>query len=147
MRPLEPYTFFIDRSLGTKDVPNAMRPGLLDGETLQIHDELFAQDAIDQAWLSRVGSARWVALSKDDAIRRRPAEVAALLAAKTAIFIFGGGNVRGADLGMAFLIALPRIRKAVKRFEPGLIGRINKAGEVSVIWGNGEQLKRVIQIR
>jgi PIN like domain len=34
----------------------------------------------DTVWLEQVGRAGWVALTKDDAIRRRPAELQALVA-------------------------------------------------------------------
>lgn len=147
MRLPEPYTFFIDRSLGTRDVPDALRGVLGENEGLHIHDDLFAQDAPDDTWLSHVGTSKWIAFSKDDAIRRNPALIRALLIARTAIFIFGSANVRGVVIGQAFARALPRIRKAVRRFEPAIIGRVTQAGEVSVLWASGAKLPHAIVIR
>ena len=143
----EPLVYFIDRCLGTSDVPGELRAGLVQGETIQIHDDLFDQDAIDQSWLTLVGRNRWVGFTKDDAIRRRPAEIGALLAANSAVFIFGSGGVTGQIIGAAFRTALPRIRRAVKRFPPAIIGRVNTAGEASVLWHSGSELPKAIPIR
>jgi len=39
-----------------------------------IHDDHFPPDAPDTAWLQVVGERRWVVLTKDERIRRRPLE-------------------------------------------------------------------------
>ena len=95
MRLPDPLVFFIDRCLGTGDVPAAVKGGLLPNETIQLHDDLFDQDAEDVHWLTHVGKNRWVGLTKDDAIRRRPVEIGALLAANSAVFISATRTYKG----------------------------------------------------
>jgi hypothetical protein len=112
-----------------------------------VHHDLFRQDELDQTWLTKVGENGWIGFSKDDAIRRRPIEIAAIQAVGAVIFIFGSANVPGPKIGLAFQVALPRIRRAVKRFSPAVIGRVNQAGEVSVMWANSVQLPRSIPIK
>ena len=65
-KPPEPLVFFIDRSLGRKIVAQALREI---SETVEIHDDHFAPDAKDEAWLAEVGKRGWIVLTKDDRIR------------------------------------------------------------------------------
>jgi len=77
----EPWTFFVDRSLGGKVVADALRAA---GEAVEVHDDHFAADAADQTWLAEIGMRAWVVLSKDDRIRRNPVEREALLPGRLA---------------------------------------------------------------
>jgi hypothetical protein len=143
----DPLVFFIDRCLGTGDVPAAVASGLLPTEIIHIHDNLFAQNSEDVPWLTLVGKNRWVGLTKDDAIRRRPLEKGALIAMNSAVFIFSNPNLKGATIGAGFKVALPRMRKSIKRFDTPIIGRVNQAGELSILWHSGNELERPIQIK
>lgn len=51
-RPREPYTFFVDRSLGRKKVAEPLRGA---GEAVEIHDDHFGQDVEDVVWLGHAG--------------------------------------------------------------------------------------------
>ena len=44
----EKITFFVDRSLGSQIVPNALRQA---GATVEIHDDHFSADEEDLVWL------------------------------------------------------------------------------------------------
>src|SRR5438876_7899284 len=48
-KPPESLVFFIDRSLGRKKVPEALRAAGLD---IRVHDELFPQATQDVVWLA-----------------------------------------------------------------------------------------------
>jgi hypothetical protein len=102
--------FFIDRSLGKIDVPNALRA---DGYACQIHDDHFSQTTEDAAWLQAVARHGWVVLTKDERIRFRPLELRALEFAGVRAFIMICGNVRGAQTAEILRKAMPRILKAV----------------------------------
>lgn len=107
-----------------------------------MHDDIFAQDAPDTEWLAHVGAEGWVALTQDDAIRRRPNERAALLQARSAVFILTTAQLRAEVTGQILRTALPAIRAAVERFDVPLIGTVNKAAETSLLYIAGEQLPR-----
>ena len=94
MRPEAP-TFFVDRSLGRKLVPEALvRAGL----RVETHDAHFAQDTEDVAWLPVVGQRDWVVLTKDDRLRTNPLERAVVIEARVRLFIVRAGEASGPQL-------------------------------------------------
>lgn len=126
-------TFFVDRSLGGKVVPSAIRP-LLDGATekLAVHDELFDQDTDDETWLEHVGRQQWVCFSKDERIGRNALELAAIVRYRVRIFMFVRQDVSGAVMGAAFGGALPHIRKILAKHAAPLICTVQHDGSVRV---------------
>jgi hypothetical protein len=74
--------FFVDRSLGRIRVPGRLRAAGWELTTLAEHYGIPADEDIpDIEWLTLAGTRGWAVLMKDDRIRRRPAEQAALKAA------------------------------------------------------------------
>lgn len=59
---LESTVFFVDRSLGGKTVPAALRQANL---KVEVHADHFADDAPDVVWLLEGGKQDWVVLAKD----------------------------------------------------------------------------------
>jgi hypothetical protein len=55
--------------------------------------------------------------------------------------------VKGAQIARAFQVALPRIRTATRRFKVPVLGRVNVAGEVSVSWAEGEELRPAKRVK
>lgn len=96
-------TFFVDRSLGKHVVPDALRAA---GARVEVHDDYFAQDALDEVWLPAVGQKGWAVLTSDDRIRYRQAERSAAMAARVALFIFTGKRMRAAAIADALVRAL-----------------------------------------
>ena len=132
----EPWTFFVDRSLGGRVVADALRAA---GEAVEVHDDHFAADAADQTWLANVGGKAWVVLSKDDRIRRNPVERQALLTAGVAAFFLGRSDLRGDQMATAFVAALPAIKRALRRFAVPFIAGVSVAGDVHVFESDGER--------
>ena len=60
--PPEPLVFFVDRSLGRRIIPDALRAA---NAQVELHDDHFPQDARDQTWLAEAGKRGWVVLTKD----------------------------------------------------------------------------------
>jgi uncharacterized protein with PIN domain len=83
--PLEEFTFFVDRSLGSVKVAGALREMGLD---VVVHDDLFAPDSPDPLWLSKAGGEGWIVLTKDDKIRYRAIEREAYIRAGVRCFVF-----------------------------------------------------------
>lgn len=81
------YEFFIDRSLGRRHLPEALRSfGLVVHTMASVYGEEVAQRLADDRWLRDAGAKGWIVLMKDDAIRRRPAERDALVEAGVRAF-------------------------------------------------------------
>jgi predicted nuclease of predicted toxin-antitoxin system len=107
----EEIVFFIDRSLGRRDVPELLRQA---GYTCELHDDYWGQTTEDAVWLAGVAEKNWIVLTKDERIRYRPREISALISAGLRTFIVICGNVRGKDTADILLRAMPRIQAALR---------------------------------
>ncbi len=113
MKLPEPFVYFVDRSIGRTVVVKALRAA---GETAHAHDDHFAQNTPDEEWLVEVGRRGWVILTKDKDIRHNELERRAILHANAACFMLGRGDVSAATMGRTWIAALPRMRRALRRF-------------------------------
>jgi len=129
--PPERLVFFVDRSLGRKVIPDALRAA---GEEVRAHDDLFPQDARDEVWLAEVGRHGWVVLTKDKHIRYREVEIRALLTAKVACFILTArGDLSGVEVGRVFVKALPAMRRLCRATVPPFIARVSRDSKVALV--------------
>jgi PIN like domain len=71
-----PPDLFVDRSLGRRKIPDRLREV---HPVVIVHDDLFPQDADDEVWLEEAGRRRWIVLTKDEGIRRKPGEQQAIV--------------------------------------------------------------------
>ncbi len=140
----EPWVFFLDRSMGSRLVADALR---VRGEIVEAHDAHFAKDAADVEWLGAVGRKRWVVVSKDDRIRLNEVERMALTEAGVAAFFLGRSDLTGPQMASAIVTALPAMKRALRRFEVPFIARISLDGDVSVFESAGKRFSPVKRIR
>lgn len=120
-------TLFIDRSLGQQVVAQALREV---GAIVETHDQHFAVDAPDEAWLREAGARGWAVLTKDRRIRYRKNEKAAVVDAKVRLFVLTAGNLTGGEMAAAFVQALPRIRRLAHESAAPFIARVDASGHV-----------------
>jgi hypothetical protein len=113
----EPYTFFIDRCLGTGDVCEVLRSA---GVTIVVD------------WLPQVGQRRWVMLTKDKRIRRNQAELTALMNAGVAAFVLISGNLTGRQQGEAFAKALRRMQGMLQAHSVPFVATVTRDGAVQM---------------
>jgi hypothetical protein len=115
--------FFIDRSLGRRIVPNALREAGVTVHTMaDVYGEMVGQRLRDETWLFDAGRRGWVVLMKDDAIRRRPAEREALVAAGVRAFCLTNAQLRGADQARRLVANLDRILRQAATPGPYIYG-------------------------
>ncbi len=136
---LESVTFFVDRSLGEREVPETLRQA---GLNVVAHDEVFAKDAPDIVWLEHCGQHEWVVLSKDKWIKRNPLERQALFAAGVAAFFLSRGDLSGAANAQAILKGLKRIANLLASERRPFIARITPDGKVE-LWLNHKGKERL----
>ena len=128
-KPPEETVFFIDRSLGVEPI----RTELINaGLTVEIHDDHFPRDEEDRVWLKAVGELGWVILTKDQKLRYRPLEIAALRASKARVFVLTAGNLRGSEIAAVFISALPRICRALHARPGPFVARVSRLGHVKI---------------
>ena len=118
-RPTEkPEEFFVDRSLGKSIVAGLRDAGLIVYSMADVYGEILGQGLHDEVWLRDAGERDWVILTKDDAIRRRPAERDALISAGARVFCLTNRNLRAAEQTERFVSNRERILRQAKRPGP-----------------------------
>ncbi|MEO8903099.1 MAG: hypothetical protein ABI488_13570 [Polyangiaceae bacterium] len=138
MKLPEPYTFFVDRALGSKAIPEALRA---QGFRVEAHDDHFDQKTKDVEWLTAIGARRWVILTKDSHIRRNEVEKKALLDAGVAAFMLGNANLSGLVMAGVFAKAMPRMQNVLRRYAPPIIATVGTDAGVSVLYADSAWIK------
>jgi hypothetical protein len=122
-REQPPPEFFIDRSLGRRHLAEALRAlGLTVHTMALVYGERPAQEIADERWLRDVGAKGWIVLMKDDAIRRRPAELAALVDAGVRAFCLTNAQLRAAEQTERFVSNRHRIIQQARKPGPYIFG-------------------------
>lgn len=104
---------FLDRSLGRRQVPDLLRAAGLCLHTLAEIYGIPADETIaDVDWLARAGREGWVVLMKDERIRYRPAERAALVGNCVRAFCLTSGNLRAAEMAELYISVLDKLTAA-----------------------------------
>jgi PIN domain-containing protein len=118
-----PPEFFIDRSLGRRHLAEALRARGQTVHTLSsVYGEQAGQSIADERWLHDAGAQGWIVLMKDDAIRRRPAERDALIAAGVRAFCLTNAQLRSAEQTARFVTNLNRILQQARKPGPYIYG-------------------------
>lgn len=114
--------FFVDRSLGKSIVVGLRSAGLQAHSMAEVYGEGSAQLLADEVWLRDAGANDWIVLTKDDAIRRRPAERDALTQAAVRVFCLTNRNLRAAAQTERFVANRHRILRQARRPGPYIFG-------------------------
>ncbi|OLE61782.1 MAG: hypothetical protein AUI36_11230 [Cyanobacteria bacterium 13_1_40CM_2_61_4] len=133
------YTFFVDRDLGRKIVPQALRDA---GAQVEIHDDHFPQGALDAEWLPEVGRRGWVLVTKDREIRYRAAEREALLNAGVRAFVLRTRGLSGPDNAQILVRALPRMVRFCIGNPPPFIAAVLPSGGVTMLFRESRRRRR-----
>lgn len=111
--------FFLDRSLGRNQVPQLLRADGWSLTTLSEHYGVPADEGVeDVEWLSMAGAAGWPVLMKDEKIRYRTAERAAILNAGVRAFCLTNGNLLAAEMADRFIRHKRAIWAAARATDP-----------------------------
>jgi PIN like domain len=90
----QPPRFFLDRSLGRKAVPDALRANGWDIITLSEHYGMPADEQVaDTDWIEEAAKRRWPILMKDKRIRHRQAETTTVIEHKARCFVITRGDL------------------------------------------------------
>ena len=117
---------FVDRSLGKSIVEGLRTVGLTVHSMADVYGEKRAQLLADEVWLRDAGKNDWIVLTKDDAIRRRPAERDALIEAAVRVFCLTNRNMRGAEQTERFVLNRHRILRQACKSGPYIYGVYEK---------------------
>ena len=73
------------------------------GEDVIHLKEIFPQDTSDAEWLKYIGERQFVLITRDERVRRNPAELSALRIYKVGAFFLGGKNLNKCKLIQQFV--------------------------------------------
>lgn len=113
--------FFTDRDLG-KQFPEALRQA---GLTVHGAHEHFAHDTPDTVWIAEVSRRGWIALTRDQRIRYKPNELAAVLDGGLGLIVLVG-QATSAELAENFIRTRGRIESFVDRHDPPFIAGLSR---------------------
>ena len=114
--------FLVDRSLGKSIVDGLRATGLQVHSMADIYGERQAQRLLDEVWLRDAGKHHWIVLTKDDAIRRRPAERDAMIEAAARVFCLTTAKLRGVQQTERFVHNRHRIIRQARKPGPYIYG-------------------------
>lgn len=125
-RPPDPV-LFIDRDAWSRALGEALTAAGID---FIAHHQPFAPDAPDTEWLAVAGAEGWLVLTRDQNIRRRPNELAAVKAAGVCMFVLGQGNLSAAETARIVVGAWPRMLRAARGARRPAIFTLTRDGEI-----------------
>lgn len=122
---------YIDESLSQRFLPDALRAREV---TVFVRADKFAAGVTDPEWLTEAGRQKWIVLTKDKAIKRRPNELMALLNSGVRAFVLAAGEMTGQEQAELFVRILPKIRSYVADLGKGpFIVRVTKTGACEIV--------------
>ena len=128
--------FFIDRCLGKHPIQEILREM---GVRVEVHDDHFPQNTLDQDWIPKIGEWGWIILTKDARIARNTLERQAVARANLRMFTLASKKLSGEETAIAFREALPCMVKFIAENPAPFIAKVYKDGKVSV-WKTAQDL-------
>lgn len=125
-RPPEPV-LFIDRDAWSRALGDALTAA---GIAFIAHHQRFTPAAPDTEWLAVAGAEGWLVLTRDQNIRRRPNELAAVKSAGVCLFVLGQGNLSAAETARIVVGAYPRMLRAARGARRPAIFTLTRGGEL-----------------
>jgi hypothetical protein len=93
----------------------------------------FGTGTADVDWLPKVGTRRWVLITKDQNIRKREIELRALQKSGVRAFVLTAGGLSGDDQARVFREALPAMLRLLRRHPGSFIARVTANANVEII--------------
>ena len=92
--PPETPLLFIDRCAWSRRLGEALEAA---GIPFVAHHDRFAPACPDEEWLEKAGRERWLVITRDKGIRRKPNEIAAFRDHGVIVFVLASGNASAED--------------------------------------------------
>jgi hypothetical protein len=106
--------------------------GLIVHTLASVYGEERGQGVYDEEWLALAGERGWAVLMKDDSIRRRPAELAALRETGVKAFCVTNANLTGEEQARRLVAHRHRIVQRCRRAGPFIYGVYDT--DIRLLW-------------
>ena len=93
----------------------------------------FPQNTPDDVWLKEVGKRRWVVLTRDKNIRRRPNELQAFRDSGVIVFVLTAGDASAVDTAALVSRLYPKLIRKAQTTKPPAMFAVTLAGTISKI--------------
>lgn len=127
-RPPEPI-LFLDRNLGRHLIAGRLRAA---GMRVEVHDDHLPTDAPDAEWIALVGKEDWVAVTKDNNIRYRTAELQSVRQHGARILVLRTRNATAEIDAELLKRSRHRIAAFVARSSAPFVARLDRSGRVDL---------------
>jgi predicted nuclease of predicted toxin-antitoxin system len=98
------------------------------GEIVEVHDEHFDTDARDEEWLDLIGRKGWIAITRDEKIRKNRLQRQLLIDANAKAFILRAGNLTGPQLAAIVLDNLEAMKALAAAQGAPFIALVSRSG-------------------
>jgi len=130
----EQVQFFLDRSLGSRVMPEVFREH---GLSILVHDEMFAQDTPDEEWIGQVAENGLVAVTLDQRIARNPIQLHAVHVSGLRLITLLGGNVPAEKLALNFVNASQAIERFATQHQAPFIAKLSRPANDAALLAGG----------
>jgi hypothetical protein len=127
-RQPDSVVFFLDRNIGKHTVAQALRR---EGIAVEVHDDHLREDAPDEEWIKLVGQKGWVAITRDNQIRHRKNQIAAVKRHRARLIVVRIKNFDGPMAAHLLISRAGSIDTFARKTAPPFVARISMTGQVS----------------
>jgi hypothetical protein len=106
------------------------------GIAFEAHHHHFAPDAPDESWLAAAADKGWLVVTRDQRIRYRANELAAMKRARLHVFVFTQGGLSGAETGSILAKCHATMLRLASQVAPPAFFSLTRRGEVNRLKGS-----------
>jgi len=121
-------TLFIDRCAWSRALGKALESADI---PFIAHNQRFAPAAPDDEWLTGVADEGWLIVTRDQRIRYKVNEQAAVVRARLWLFVFTQGGLPAAETGAILVDAYPAMVRLARRYRPPAFFSLHRSGRVT----------------
>lgn len=136
-RPPEQAIYFLDENVDGPLLADALRA---EGFEIRQLRACFARGAEDESWIPIVASSGWIIVTRDIAIKRRPAERAAWIAANAVVVMLRSEQpLSAADMAAMLTRVRPRLEHFIGKRIPPMIIFVRPDGDIELKEGGARR--------
>ena len=128
-------TLFIDRCAWSRALGEALDAAQI---PYVAHHQRFAPAAPDDEWLAGVANQGWLIVTRDQRIRYKVNEQAAVVRARLWMFVLTQGGLTAAETGKILVDAYPAMVRLAGKHRPPAFFSLHRSGKVKPLRLGGE---------
>jgi hypothetical protein len=121
---------FIDRCAWSRRLGEALAAANI---PFIAHHEKFAPACPDEEWMTEAGRHKWIVITRDQAIRRKPNELKAFREAKLVMFALASGNASAEDTARLVVDLYLKILRKAQASKPPAMYSVTLAGNINPV--------------